>query len=1317
MSIAGKRSSRGDNYQMLVALDWAITVLSDNQYEWLEVDSLSYVVDDIVIGKKDGSVICCQCKKNQIDFKSWSISDLSSELPKVAEVLEKNPNVTIYFYSRSNFGLLAKLREHSAMQPDEQTYSQNLSQEHAKTNHELEQLLNSKVSSYHLLQQTQFEISPEYNRMEELLHERLQYLVSNSTQAFNALWTAIDQLGGSTLQSANPSTSQRHRLTKKELKNILNQVGVMLTPPIDVAELQNQFQSISAMGRSWRQDIGGINIINPVLTDLIAAIDRKKKSILLTGEPGSGKTCVMLALQETLEERARKSNNLTPLFIQSRDFADLSSTEERESFGLPKNWVELVARMSDNRHVVIIIDSLDVLSIAREHKALNYFLTQIERLLLIPNVTTVTSCRSFDRHYDPKISVQNWDYELLCQPLNWDAQVFPLLNQLSISAHSIDEATRSLIKNPRELALFVELAQKQGGFSVPTGQALAQKYLNTIVQGNPQLSDSAVLAIEQMAKDMLESRSLSIPQQRFSASENIRRMLLSHNILHQTADDKLTFGHQTLLDVLVINHAIRNGVSLHDFIQNLPAVPFVRPSIRSFVTQLATEERKTYRSQIRTVLTSDVAFHIRRLVAECFAKQPPHEGDWPLIRDLRKSNSEIFQVIYHRATAVEWHNFWLTHLAPIIKAEQNINAMTYHVQLIARWQNESPSSVFSFWHDALETQWLDTVNIANMISMHISNITSHTAHLAAPLIIKLLELPQEEHYFLGKTISRCIKAGALEDKYLWQYIVKDAPDSDVLDYDFKDKLQCQSYQFEAENDDFLTQRMQESTGLLNLAIDSVEHWRSLEAQQYGTPKICRWNSFLQHTSHDDLHSQHDIRHASSLRILLSSIEKAIHHHAKTHSTWWIENRQRLGFSHEGALCYFVIGACVESPLSNLELIANLLCNIELLESDLNYELAQLVQIAFIDMNNQQQDSISNTIMCLHHERMSADPAYYLKERTKLIAAIPCHLRSFEGQTLLTDVEEKDGKLISEPRIWTSGGTVRAPFSYDVFLNISNASILNILKHYSEGADFRDFGSLIGGREEVARQLREAASRDPMRFLQFMVDCWSDVVNLFRDNIMSGVADHLNYLYGNLRTNEQWDAVEKPDSMWLAEHMLGELERHPLYWHHNRSASDTIKACSHVITDTAMAHRLVFIAVGFRNKQEEDPISGDGIGLLNIGINMVRGHIVEALLILANNLLDKKIVFPELLKPTLSQFANDEHPAIRALFLQHLPYLQSRDDEFGWELFKVVMYDSAGLWSLAEPCLYYAYYKQFSKIEPILARLKRDANNNNNDLEV
>ena len=575
MSIAGIRSNRGDGYQTLVAFDWALSVLSKSDYQWIEVDSVDWPVDDVVIGKSDGTLICCQCKKNQPDFKNWSIADLSEEIGKAVELLSNDPNAQVRFYSRSPFGPLAKLRELCTAQPDEASYLASLPPRQRPTNETLIQHLQDKISSYAFLRRVTFENSPEFDRMEELLFERLLYIACNPKVAFTTLWTRLDQLGARIEGISGASASTQHRLTKEDLKTLLNEAGVILAPSMDVAEVRTVFAGTSAVGRQWIRDIAELRIVNPVLEDLLVAISQKKRTILLTGQAGSGKTCALLDLQEKLEAQSRACNDLVPIFIQSREFAEMTTVQERQAQGLPEDWVEKIARLAESVYVVVVVDSLDVLSIAREHAVLTYFLSQIDRLLLIPNITIVTACREFDRYYDRSLAVRKWDCELKCNPLDWEAQVAPLLENLGIDIATIDTITRSLIQNPRELAIFVELADREGGFSVVTGQALAQRYLDTIVRAEQGLGESAMEAIECMAAEMLARRSLSIPPQRFTASLEVCRALLSQKILHETQDGKLAFGHQTLIDVLVISGAIRKGLTLNEFIQRLPPVPFV----------------------------------------------------------------------------------------------------------------------------------------------------------------------------------------------------------------------------------------------------------------------------------------------------------------------------------------------------------------------------------------------------------------------------------------------------------------------------------------------------------------------------------------------------------------------------------------------------------------------------------------------------------------------------------------------------------------------------------------------------------------------
>jgi hypothetical protein len=209
---------------------------------------------------------------------------------------------------------------------------------------------------------------------------------------------------------------------------------------------------------------------------------------------------------------------------------------------------------------------------------------------------------------------------------------------------------------------------------------------------------------------------------------------------------------------------------------------------------------------------------------------------------------------------------------------------------------------------------------------------------------------------------------------------------------------------------------------------------------------------------------------------------------------------------------------------------------------------------------------------------------------------------------------------------------------------------------------------------------------------------------FHDDIIEGVATHLAYLHGNLQTNGSWIPVEKPNATALASQIFDTLERNLNNWKHKRSAAKAIRACASVIKDNTEAERLVFLAIGFSRFYENDPVTGDNVSLIGLGINMAKGNIAEALMILATKFLESGNILPDLLVPTLRRFANDEHPAVRAMILQRLPYLQSKEFELGWDLFHIAMKDADGLWLIAEQCIYRTYYNHFEIVRPLLARL-------------
>jgi len=436
------------------------------------------------------------------------------------------------------------------------------------------------------------------------------------------------------------------------------------------------------------------------------------------------------------------------------------------------------------------------------------------------------------------------------------------------------------------------------------------------------------------------------------------------------------------------------------------------------------------------------------------------------------------------------------------------------------------------------------------------------------------------------------------------------------------------------------------------------------------------------------------------------IEVAILDHAQQNSDWWQQNREHLCFHHEGALCYFAIRAFTISPQLNLELIGRLLCDKNLLEFELSFELAALIQASFIYLDQQTQAAVMATIQTVWEDSETEGDisSWTLKKRAEYISAIPCHLRSKEVQAVLDTFEKQNGAVIRQPTIRSRGGTVVAPFSFEVFINTNDDGVIRLLNHYSEyHRGFDDF--LIGGKDEVGRQLREAASRHPTRFLGLLKSHWINIPLNFTNDIMDGIATYLEHSYGNLKASDKWTPIEQPDAPTLANQVLDELQRHSAHWRLNRSAANALEGCAHVIEDTQNAARLVFMAISYGYKSEETTIRGDDVDLLTAGINMKGGKVAEALMILANNLHERKIELPELLPPTLRLFASNGHPAIRALILRRLPYLQSQNSELGWEIFHRTTQYAEGLWESAERCLYYAYHDNFERIAPSLERIR------------
>jgi len=166
------------------------------------------------------------------------------------------------------------------------------------------------------------------------------------------------------------------RIQKQDLLAICEKHGAILGPQVSIRNIKSSISQVSGIGKKWKRDIGGKSLNNPYLDDVLSVIDEGISSILITGGPGSGKTCLLLDLFDELEKSSLTDQNLLPLFIQSSVFSNCNTLQEVESYGFPVNFIQKVSRLSEKVKVIIIIDSLDVLSISREHNIFSFFWQQ-----------------------------------------------------------------------------------------------------------------------------------------------------------------------------------------------------------------------------------------------------------------------------------------------------------------------------------------------------------------------------------------------------------------------------------------------------------------------------------------------------------------------------------------------------------------------------------------------------------------------------------------------------------------------------------------------------------------------------------------------------------------------------------------------------------------------------------------------------------------------------------------------------------------------------------------------------------------------------
>ncbi|MBD3337571.1 MAG: AAA family ATPase [Candidatus Lokiarchaeota archaeon] len=1327
MSIAAKRSHRGDDYQLFIALYWITKLLIEDEWEWIQLEAIclpnqdeKVFVDDIVVCHNNGSYRFIQAKKNQPKGRCWSIKDLKYELIKVRDELEKEKlSGIVFFYSQTPFGDFENYLKNARDYERYNVFKINAPQTLKTTLTALSSTINRKdESTFDLFLNVRIGMQLGFDELEQFVKNEFNRITHDPEKAISE----TEKL----LRKNQSGIGTPIRLTKKDIIDTFDKSGLPLSPLLNEENIINNFKEASKIGReNISKEIAGLKIPRSETKDLISCVcenDFKRTAII--GPPGCGKSWILREFADCLES----DNQYGLLYIRGDYYDDIKSDIElRNRLYLKDDITGLVARLSSYRKTIIIIDSLDALSISRDQLALKIFLSLIDRISTIENVSIVITCRKFDLEYDPLLRDRKWDKKIFVSDLNFYDQVAPILKKLEIDPCKIQQDQQKLLSNPRNLKLFERLANIVPIKTLKTEYHFTDTYLEKIVRRGKELGDEAYSSIQNMALQLIKNRRLFIHRENFSGSEKILRNLCSEGVVLSDNSGRLTFSHQTLIDALTTKIALAKGQSLEDFILSYPPMPFIRPSIRAFLFYLRTSNGSRFYFQIKKVFeNTQIAYHIKRLIAKSLAEIVPTQEDQRLFSWLFNNYpTNFFHCFLEIIEGEVWFDFLSLNIFEQIMTDAKYdNLKSLFIGKLNVWMNKRPKEVIGYWTGALK----EDVDVTWQITQSLKDFEKWESNGVFNILSQLLlKVDQHSRRFLGRLISRYIEKTGNGDELLWNFITFNLNKEGNTKLELNEHhsgLFCDLHDFHRE--DFLKDRMFKSDFLLSKSIQFIDNWDKPKWKN----KNDIYNVYLHYTSWSSIHEKINVRSAGPLYILLNSMEYALKERSKNNDSWWQENKKELPNSNEAAIHYILIKAYLANIEDNINNIQNYLSNEKLLVyEEIEFEIRELIKNVFIHLSDNNQEKLQILILNLksQYEENDEIPSWLLYRKYNYLLMIPNFLRLQEVHNFIEDRKNEYGEWLKPPSVYMKGGTVISPVTIDQMQSLSDKSIIRLFRHYYQNGvryDIDEFDNLVGGLDDIEMILANCSAIDPNRYIplfdKFVLE--NDLKNS-STAILEGISNHIKYRYGNLQPpSKNWQAKEPlPDGKLLTKTIIDWMSKNEFLWgaDQGRILARAVEACCHVENDDDV----VAVLLSFLNqlskhhspdKLKKYHIKPDKKGLdkhdlMTEACNSIRGIAAESSILLAIKSLKRQKALRKNHFPLIQRFARDSHPAVRVSIFRYLPVYAQYDFEGAWNLFHIA-FDNPHplLWPHGENFLYYQYYRNFERVKPYIGRIKQEA---------
>lgn len=376
------------------------------------------------------------------------------------------------------------------------------------------------------------------------------------------------------------------------------------------------FEKIGAANHRYLNSYSQFHVHGAVIersevADIMAQLDAGDDIILLTGGAGSGKSGVVHQLIEQLN-----AENTCTLALRVDHLLEKSTAAEfGAAIGVDESPALMVSGVANDEHGVLIVDQIDAVSevSGRSGATKDAVLTLLREARILGNVRCIIVCRQHDLEGDPQfreLEKRERASTILVSPLDWETQVFPLLEDIGAS-NVFTEQQKKLLCLPINLTIFLEVGD--GSFSPSTTNELYEKLIEQKQRKNR--GKQIIEPLRAMANRMSERQLLTSTNTVLDNYPDAEDLLLSEGLILRDGR-QLAFFHESLFDYLFARAFLDGEQSIMQMLLSAEQNLFRRTQVRQILQEARDVDRGWYLRNLREILQSgNIRTHIKHAVA------------------------------------------------------------------------------------------------------------------------------------------------------------------------------------------------------------------------------------------------------------------------------------------------------------------------------------------------------------------------------------------------------------------------------------------------------------------------------------------------------------------------------------------------------------------------------------------------------------------------------------------------------------------------------------------------------------------------------